>query len=314
MTNKWNIISVLLIILLYSSCNTYTTYYSKTYTSTPNRNKSKVHRLDFSNKNVESLAEYIVKNKNLKMLNLSNTKISNLDNIFIQLGKHTQIEILILDSLDISRLPKSIKTLSHLKQLSLSYNPKLNLEDTFSKISDLPIEFLNLKGNNIAKLPDNTTSLHHIKDLNLSYNILSEKHNYTLLGELPNLYSLWIDHNNLDQLPETIGALDQVRFLYIDHNNLNVLPNSISAMKKTWVIHAGYNQFTELPSAFTKMKSLFMVHINNNNIKSISEAYEKEKYPLAGLILDNNPLLDSEKEKGKKLFKGFFLLSFEQNQ
>ncbi len=312
MNNKWNIISAFAIVLLYNSCTTYKTFYSKTYTSIPKNNESKIYRLDFSNKNNNSLTEYIINNKDIKMLNLSNTKNLDLDNILKKLGEHTQIEILILDSLHMSKLPSSIKTLSHLKQLSLSYNPSLNLEDTFSNISNLPIEFLNLKGNNIQKLPDNITSLHHLKDLNLSYNRLSEKQSYMLLGQLPNLYSLWIDHNNLSQLPETIGALDQIRFLYIDHNNLNVLPDSIAAMKKTWVIHAGYNQFTELPPVFTKMKSLFMVHINNNNIRSIPEAYKKEKYSLAGLILDNNLLSDLEKAKAKKLFKRFFLLSFEQ--
>ncbi|KAA1246972.1 leucine-rich repeat domain-containing protein [Aquimarina sp. RZ0] len=248
------------------------------------------------------------------MINLSNNKNLNLEETFQELMQHKNLEILILDSLNIIKLPDAIKSLSNLKQLSLINNPKLDLVQIFDQLSELHIEFLNLKNNNISLLPENITKLQKIKDLNLSFNVLQHKKNYEYLSKLPLLYSLWIDHNNLKELPETIGALSQIRFLYIDHNSLEKLPEKITEMKKVWVIHAGYNRFRRLPPEFVKMKALLMVHINNNQITTIPNVYETEKYPLAGLLLDNNPINDIEINRVKNIFKGFFLLSFEQKK
>jgi len=217
-----------------------------------------------------------------------------------------------LDSMNIYQLPESLGKLTNLSQLSLANNPDLDLEQSFGVLSRLPIDFLNLKRNDIKTLPENIMDLKSIKDLNLSYNNLEGAQNFEFLAKLPKLYSLWLDHNKIKELPETIGELDQVRFLYIDHNELSQLPGTMKNMKKVWVIHGGYNKFKELPSVFTEIPGLFMVHMNNNQITMIPEVYQTEKYPLAGLLLDNNPISGVEKEKAKELFKGFFLLSFEQ--
>ncbi len=293
------------------SCNTYTKFYSVTYTSVSDHKIADIYRLDLSNQNLDSLPIAVSKLTTLKMLNLSNNPNLNLDLAFKKLNQCKDIEVLILDSLNIDKIPASIIQFTSLKQLSLANNPKLNLEYTFDIASVLPIEYLNLRGNTIEKLPENSIKLKSVKDLNLSFNRLKGNRNYELIAKLPKLYSLWIDHNELEVLPSSIGAINKVRFLYFDHNKLEKLPEEMSAMR-TWVIHAGYNNFKVLPKVFTKMRSLFMVHINNNSITVIPESYTTEKYPLAGLILDNNPISENEKRKAAQLFKGFFLLSFEQ--
>ncbi|WP_139195569.1 leucine-rich repeat domain-containing protein [Aquimarina amphilecti] len=246
------------------------------------------------------------------MVNLSNNPNLNIDKSLNQLATHKNLEVLILDSLGIKTIPESIKLFPNLKQISLVNNPGLNLQQILTEISELPIEFLNLKNNQLTKIPENITALNTLRDLNLSYNKIHDEASYSYLGQLPKLYSLWIDHNKLEQLPNTIGQLNQIRFFYVDHNYLKGLSDQLLEMKNVWVIHAGYNKFKEFPSVFSSMKSLLMVHINNNEIVSIPEVYETEKYSLAGLILDNNPLSYEEIIKAKKTFKGFFLLSFEQ--
>ncbi len=309
--NQTKYILLLISTVIINSCTTYINFYSKTFTEIPKKNMP-VHRLDLSNQDLDSLPNSIIsKMKDLKMLDLSGNPKLDLEKVFKKIPFRNNLEILTLDSLDITYLPKSIQEFTNLKQLSLAYNPKLDIEQTISHVSKLPLEFLSLKGNNIEILPDNIIEVTSVKDLNLSYNKLRDSINYKLLGRLPNLYSLWIDHNKLKMLPSSIGQVNQIRFLYIDHNELRELPTAMSDMK-TWVVHAGYNKFTKLPEVFTKMQSLFMVHINNNEIRQIPEVYNTEKYPLAGLILDNNPIDPQEKTKAKKLFKGFFLLSFEQ--
>ncbi|GAA4271665.1 hypothetical protein U6A24_13850 [Aquimarina gracilis] len=311
MIKKKAIYLLLVIIAVFAnSCATYTNFYSKTHISVP-QNDTSIHRLDLSDQGLDSLPNSVSKLKDLRMINLSKNPKLDLEKVIPKLVSHKNLEILILDSLNISKLPYTIRKLSNLKQLSLAYNANLDTENTLTKIAELPIEFLNLKGNHIKTLPKNITKLESLKDFNLSHNRLKGNQNYELLGLLPNLYSLWIDHNQLTELPNSIGKINQIRFLYIDHNDLQELPEAMSTMK-TWVVHAGYNKFKELPGVFTKMPALFMVHMNNNDITTIPKVYETESYPLAGLILDNNPVLKPEKQKAKQLFKGFFLLSFEQ--
>lgn len=311
--NRFFICISFLFIILISSCNTYTNFYSETYTRIPkSQYASHMHRLDFSHQNLDTLPYQISEINDLRMLNLSGNPNLNLSDALQKLKRHKNLEILILDSLQLSEIPETIKNFSNLKQLSLAYNPNLDLGKAFDLISELQLEFLNLKGNDIDELPYNITALQTLKDLNLSYNTLRAPSNYILLGKLPKLYSLWIDHNQIETLPKTIGHLNQIRFLYLDHNVLKTLPTEMSSMQKLWVVHAGYNEFEELPEVFAHMRSLFMVHINNSDIKTIPEAFKTEKYPLAGLILDNNPISEEEKRRVEKLFKSFFLLSFEQ--
>ncbi|AXT55361.1 leucine-rich repeat domain-containing protein [Aquimarina sp. AD1] len=302
----------LCLLLLCSSCNTYTTFYSKTHVEINLEKFSKIHRLDLSNQKLKELPNSITKLKDLRMINLSNNKGLDIDNSLRVLSVHKNLEVLILDSLDIKTIPESIKLFPKLKQISLINNPGFDLSQILQQISELPIEFLNLKNNQLTKIPKNITALNTLRDLNLSYNEIHDEASYSHLGKLPDLYSLWIDHNNLKELPNTISKLNQIRFFYIDHNDLETLPDQLKEMKSVWVIHAGFNKFKELPSVFSSMKSLLMVHINNNEIVSIPITYETEKYPLAGLILDNNPLSQEEIVKAKETFKGFFLLSFQQ--
>jgi len=300
------------ISLLFIDCSTYTTFYSTTYQEINLDTSSKIHRLDLSNQELEELPSAIANLKDLRMINLSNNSKLNIDSTLRKLAVYKNLEVLILDSLDIKEVPPSIKLFSNLKQISLVHNPNLNLEQAITQISELPIEFLNLKNNKLTKLPKNITTLKNLRDFNLSYNTIEDEKSYSYLGKLPKLYSLWIDHNKLKELPSTIGELSQIRFFYMDHNELKELPDQLTEMRKAWVIHAGYNQFKELPAVFTAQKSLLMVHINNNQIEHIPKVYETEKYALAGLILDNNPLPKTEILRAKKIFNGFFLLSFKQ--
>ncbi|WP_298539622.1 hypothetical protein [uncultured Aquimarina sp.] len=311
MIKRW-LVYCMCLLLLCSSCNTYTTFYSKTHVEINSEKFSKIHRLDLSNQNLNELPKSITKLKDLRMINLSNNMNLDIDSSLRKLAIHQNLEVLILDSLDIKTIPESIKLFPNLKQISLINNPGFNLSQILQQISELPIEFLNLKNNKLTKLPENIKALKNLRDLNLSYNTIKDEESYSYLGELPKLYSLWIDHNKLKELPNSTGELSQIRFLYIDHNELKELPDQFTEMRKVWVIHAGYNLFSELPPEFTKMKALLMVHINNNQIQHIPKVYETDKYALAGLILDNNPLPETEIQRAKKIFNGFFLLSFKQ--
>ncbi|MFC4632721.1 leucine-rich repeat domain-containing protein [Dokdonia ponticola] len=296
--------------LLFFSCSTYATFYGETVRSLDVN--STTRRLDVSYQYLTEFPIVYEKLENIRMINLSGNTQLDISTILKSLPHPEKLEVLVLDSLQLKTIPKEVDGFKNLKQLSLAYNPSLDLEKTIRSIEELPLEFLNLKGNQLTQLPETITHLKTLKDLNLSYNTLHDADSYVYLSKMPDLYSLWLDHNRLDALPETIGTLSQIRYLYIDHNELSSLPN-LSRMKNTWVIHAGYNRFTVLPEQLMSMPGLFLVHLNNNAISIIPRVFGKEEYSMMALILDHNPLPDKERIWAEKTFKKFFLLSFKQS-
>lgn len=302
------VITILLLVLL-SSCRTYDTFYGETVRTTAV--DSKTRRLDLSYQDLKEVPIAFEKLRTLRMLNVSGNTQLDIGTILESLPSPETLEVLILDSLNLTKLPKQISAFKNLKQLSIGYNPSLPLLEVITAIEGMPLEFLNLKGNQLTQLPETITRLESLQDLNLSYNEVHDIDSYTYLGKLPNLYSLWLDHNKLQTLPETIGELSQIRYLYIDHNELTTLPN-LSGLKNTWVFHAGHNRFTALPEQLMEIPKLFLVHMNNNAIATIPRSYEEKDFSMMALILDHNPLPEQECIWTEKTFKKFFLLSFKQ--
>jgi len=310
MTNLRLYLVVLTLVLLASSCSTYDTFYGETDTISTFSSKSR--RLNLNNNKLTTLPESTARIKSLRMLNLSGNNQLDIRSALSKLPNPNQLEVLLLDSLELKELPIEIQRFKNLKQLSLIHNPNLELESAFEIIKELPITFLNLKHNGLKSLSSNVAAIKTLKELNLSFNHVFNEETYEYLGQLPHLYSLWIDHNELGQLPKSIGRLNQIRFLYVGHNKLTEFPKEMAKMEKLWVLHSEYNDFITLPHIFIEMPSLLMVHINNNKIERFPQDYESKKFALKGLILDNNPILNTEREWAKKHFRNFFILSFEQ--
>lgn len=302
--------SILIILFFCSSCNTFDTFYGTTYTLDTFDAKSK--RLDLSYQNLRTIPEGIQDLNALKMLDLSGNTGIDINTVLKSLSYPERLEVLVLDSLNMSRLPETITAFKNLKQLSIAYNQDLDLEDTFKQLKDIPLEFLNLQGNAIIQLPENITELETLQDLNLSYNHLHDATSFNYLGQLPLLYSLWLDHNDYTQLPKTVGVLNQITFFYVVNNQLNELPKEISNMKNLSVIHLGFNNFTELPEALNTVPNLLQVHINNNQITTIPRSFGAKKHRISALILDNNPIPENEQKWAEKTFSKYFLLSFKQ--
>lgn len=307
--NRTIFISCILLVLL-SSCGAYTTFYGETARGITVDEHTR--RLDLSHQNLTELPLAYDTLHALRMLDLSGNVDLDISQVLASITYPEKLEVLILDSLNLKEVPLELKRYTHLKQLSLGYNPALDIEKTIANLEGTSLEFLNLRGNNIIHIPQNIEALQTLKDLNLSYNRIHDDASYRYLGALPELFSLWFDHNELTALPTTVGALSQVRYFYIDHNELTTLPSEISGMKRVWTIHAGHNRFTELPIQLIDVPKLILVHMNNNTIASISRKYGEQEYSMKALLLDHNPLPEEERLWAEKTFKNFFLLSFKQ--
>lgn len=300
----------ILLVYCVAGCHSYTTFYkrelSPTSTSTP-----PVYRLDLSHQEADVIIPILSSTTRIKSLNLSGSNPSDLEKIVESIPNPEQLRVLLLDSMGIQYLPNTISRLSKLEHLSLNGNPQLDMNQIFEVLKTQPIAFINLQNNQLQKLPASIKNIQTLQELNLSGNHMVSEETYKHLGALKQLKSLWLTNNKLEALPPTIGVLQQLRNLYLEHNNLSDIPDEIHTMKRTWVVHAGHNNFKKLPEQFAKMPGLLLLHINNCSIEKIPEIYASKTSNVLGLILDNNPLSQATKNKWRKIFRRFFVLSME---
>ena len=308
------LITYLFIIVAVSNCNTYKTFYKTTEdTASQTNTKTKIYRFNLTNSNFNTAKNHLSQLPDLRMLNLSGASknTDTLNSLLNEIPNPEKLQVLLLNDLDLEHIPSAIKQFKNLKQLSLNKNPKLNLDETFTTIQNLPIVFLNLQYNGLNKLPASIQFIETLSDLNLTGNNVTDAQTFTYLSQLKKLRSLWLNYNNLNVFPKTASQLKQLRNLYFEHNNIRELPEDFKQLKKVWVIHAGHNKFTSLPKQLSEMEALLLLHINNCEIKTIPEDFSSKKISLFGLIMDNNLLSEQDKLKWKKEFKGFFIISME---
>lgn len=296
--------------LLLFGCETYKRSFGVTYKTIDKHNLNKLFRLDISNQNLSSVPELLKELNKLRMLNLSGNTQLDLNNTFENLPNPEALEVLILDNLNLKSLPESIVRFKNLKHISLNFNANLDIINTVNVINELPLEFLNLQHNKLSSLSSDLSTHKTLRAINLSYNKISNNDTFRTLGKIQSLNSLWLTHNELNNLPDEIGQLKNLKNLYIEHNNISFLPDSISNLNKLTVLHAGHNNFYKLPIQLIHLPSLLLLHINNCQISEIPKKFAGSKYSLNSIILNNNKLSKSDKVKWKKEFKSFFIASF----
>ncbi len=297
-------------MLVLQSCNVYKRSFGETYTNiNTTANYKKIYRLDLSNQDLQTPPKALDKLVELRMLNLSRNIALDLEKVFIAIPNPEQLEVLILDSLNLTSLPKSIIRFKNLKHLSLNANPNIHLDATLATVSKLPLEFLNLQYNKLETLPLKIVDIQTLKALNLSHNQISNPDTFQTLGALSKLRSLWLTDNQIKQLPKKIGVLNSVMNLYIEHNKLTSFPNVITNLENLAVLHTGFNNFSELPIQLAYMPNLLLLHINNCKISTISNEFAS-RCSLMSIILDNNQLSEKDKLQWSKTFDYFFMASF----
>lgn len=301
-------VALVLFCFIEVSCGTYQRSFGETYTQVQPPLKN-IRRLNLSDQ--DTSVTHLKGLENLRMLDLSGNRTWDINLLLKSIPFPDQLEVLILDNLELAHLPVSITRFTQLRHLSLNNNPELGLQESIELIQELPLRFLNLQENDLIGLPSNISNLEKLDGINLSKNHILENSTFTHLSKLPKLRSVWLTNNALTQLPEDIGLLDQLNFLYIEHNQLKELPKSVEKLKKLTVLHMGYNDFEVLPEEIRHMPRLMLLHANNCKIHTIPDSFEDKKYSLKSILMDNNALSNSDKEKWRRIFRTYFMASFE---
>lgn len=170
---------------------------------------------------------------------------------------------------------------------------------------------LEFTGGSFDEIPnglyDNKTSqmqLMDVKVFDFSRNGLNILPPMNLFFHLTSIRKLALSHNNLQSLPEELGALKRLEILLIDHNNMNELPASIGKLESLRVLNVSGNKLSELTLDFSSLQKLRIIEAHSNLINVLSRDIHKLT-KLESLDISNNKLstLPSELFALEGLFK-----------
>lgn len=167
------------------------------------------------------LKEYLLKNKDVKVLDLRSKGIVKLPQ---EIGRLVNLQELNLSDNQLTDLPPEISRLTNLQRLNLSGNRLTILPQEIGHLANLQV--LALEYNQLTTLPSEIGRLANLQDLSLGFNQLTVLP--PEIGRLINLQMLKLGGNQLIALPPEICNLDNLEELRVDGNPLETPPPEIA--------------------------------------------------------------------------------------
>jgi len=122
-------------------------------------------KLSFVFSNITKIPEAIFSLNSLKVLHISNIKMTELQN---EIGNLTNLETLTVIQTNIRKIPESISKLTKLVTLELEINDITHLPSSIGELSNLRI--LCLHNNKLVSLPESMENLLNLEELDLQSN------------------------------------------------------------------------------------------------------------------------------------------------
>jgi Leucine-rich repeat (LRR) protein len=220
-----------------------------------------------------SLEDALKDPDNVYLINLGYFELSYLPKDIVKLKK---VQYLSFEGNELKNLSDDLLKLENLQYIDLSYNPKLDIVQTFKLLSKLPnLISVRLAGNGIGKLPAE-------------------------LGKLTKLEILDIQDNSLSRLPRDLFTLKSLRILNIANNHLFEVPREISNLSSLQNLNLSMNRLTKLPMEFSGLANLEELDLSFNRISKIPAFFEKLT-KLQNLEIRKNKGLSINKEEFLKM-------------
>lgn len=164
---------------------------------------------------------------------------------------------------------------------SLLSNPKL------LQIDNLKI---NLNDNKITTFPKVSISMKNVKQISLEGNFIKELPKDDIdKSKCEKLESIYLDNNNISEIPEEFLQLSQIKDLSISNNRLSKIPSSIDKLSNLETLRVSYNDIQELPQDITKIKTLKRISVYECKLEKLPKDISKLT-SLESLGLSNNKL------------------------
>ncbi|KAJ3446246.1 hypothetical protein M0812_08783 [Anaeramoeba flamelloides] len=223
---------------------------------------------------IETITMEISNLKKIKKISLKKNAIRNLPNEFQKLDE-TLIEILLTDN-NFEEFPNLLLTFEYLEKIDFESNA----------IKEIKINNNNNNNNNNNK-KKKEIKLKFLKTLNISKNDIQYLDDNIFL-KLFHLEKLILHHNNLKELPVSIGKLTNLKLLFLRSNLLTRLPNEIGSCASLQTLSLAQNQLFQLPDELGNLVSLRKLLLEDNNLKELPNSLNKlEKLEILNLSLNN---------------------------
>ena len=105
------------------------------------------------------------------------------------------------------------------------------------------------------------------------------------IGSLPALTELWLDHNQLTQLPKELCQLANLACLDVSENHLESLPEEIGGLVSLTDLHLSQNFVEALPESIGALAKLTILKVDQNRLTVLNANIGKSVAPFQHLIL-----------------------------
>lgn len=200
------------------------------------------HQVDYAKEVRDSLARH-------PETTVFNCTGCGLEEIPAELLACQHLEELALGHNGLKELPADIGAWRSLRRLDLSYNDRLGWSPVLSGLANL--EELSLNGCGVRAVPLPLEGLPKLKVLALGQNPLLPTALEGLMG-LDSLKSLNIGYSNLYDVPEAIGALEELNQLDISSNGIQELPDFLWDLPLT-SLDLTENKLPDLPEGLLRL-------------------------------------------------------------
>ena len=200
------------------------------------------------------------------LVNLVNLKLSrnSLSSIPEEIGKLTNLFMIDLGHNNLTKLPKSFSNLTNLLELRLEYNKLEKFPSLGSKLKFLSISF-NVNFKNLSKCIEKIVALTELHHLEMRACEITEWP--TTFSSLTKLQHLDLGCNRISNLPDRcLLQFPLLQNLYLDHNQLTEIPDDIGKLTTLSRLILAGNDFQEIPLSFRHLVNLQDFSIDEENM------------------------------------------------
>ena len=179
---------------------------------------------------------------------------------------------------------------SSITNLLLDFNDLTGIPADLGKFC-VNLKVLSVTGNELKVLPDSLGCLTCLQELYLNENEITDLP--SSVCDLKCLRILKVRSNYLHQLPENFGNLLNLEVLYGDENSLKTLPSSIGKLGKLQILELSDNQLPSIPNSIGGLRSLKILNLCNNKVECVphvlGDLTQLEVLDLSGNHLEHLP-------------------------